>query len=269
MPMQVRTPPCGYPVSMIDTHCHLDRMDDATDVVASDIAALVTIGTGVESSRTAVAMARAHPKVHAAVGVHPNDATSMLDSATHAAILELARDRHVVAVGETGFDDHWKDETLEAQRESFERHLAIAREVRKPLVLHVRDGAGSAAASEAAIEAVRSATGVLGILHCFSGHGRLLEVGIAHGWYVSFAGNVTYPSAGVIRASVARVPIDRLLVETDAPFLAPVPHRGRRNDPRFVRHVAQCLADELGMAVDDLESRLDANARAIYRLPDR
>lgn len=253
---------------MIDTHCHLDRLDAPDAPLDPDLDAVVTVGTDAARSEAAVARAERDPRVFAAVGLHPNEASAMHDPAQRSGLEALLEHPRVVAIGETGFDDHWDDETLDAQRHAFDVHAAWARATGKPLVLHVRDRQGGHDASDAAEAALRATPDVPGILHCFGGSDALLEVGLAAGWWVSFAGNLTYKSAHRLREVAARIPRERLLVETDAPFLAPVPHRGERNRPAWVRHTAQALADVRGEPLATLEPALDANARAVYRLPD-
>ena len=173
----------------------------------------------------------------------------------------------MVAIGETGFDTHWDDETLESQRRAFDWQAELARRLDKPLILHVRDAQGREDASLAAAAAIREAGHRRGILHCFNGHAGLLEAGLALGWMVSFAGNVTYKSAGALRDAARAVPEDRLLVETDSPYLAPVPMRGRRNTPAYVRHTAELVAEVRGVTLDALEPVLDRNATRVYGLP--
>jgi len=252
---------------VIDTHCHLDRCDDLAVALDNDLRAMVTVGTDPDRSRAAVALAEADPRVFAVVGVHPNEASRADDPAVRAAIVALASHPRVVAIGETGFDDHWRDETLAAQRRAFDWHADVARATGKPLVLHVRDRQGGDAASRAAEDAVRATPDVPGVLHCFGGDPGLLAAGLELGWMVSFAGNLTYKSAANLRDAAASVPEDRLLVETDAPFLAPVPHRGQRNRPGWVAHTAQLLAETRGDDPDRLERVLDGNAQRFYRLP--
>ncbi len=258
----------GYPERVIDSHCHLDRLDDLDAALDADLDAFVSVGTDAARSAATVALAERDPRVYAVVGLHPNEASRIDDPSERAGLEALLDHPRVVAIGETGFDDHWDDETLEAQRRAFDVHAAWARATGKPLVLHVRDRQGGSDASHAAAEAVRATPGVPGVLHCFGGSDELLEVGLAADWFVSFAGNLTYKSAARLREVAARVPDARLLVETDAPFLAPVPHRGERNRPAWVRHTAQVLAEVRGTSLAALEPRLDANARAFYRLPD-
>lgn len=249
---------------MTDTHCHLDRCPDPEAAVDAGLAAMVTVGTDVERSRLAVAAAHAHENVYAAVGVHPNDASLAADAAVRDAIARLALDPLVVAVGETGFDRYWDDESPEAQRLAFEWQLELARSVGKPLVLHVRDKQGLEEATLAAAAAIEAGGYGKGVLHCFSGHPRLLAAGLEAGWYVSFAGNLTYKSAADIRAAAGRVPLDRVLVETDSPYLSPMPLRGKPNAPANVRLTATALAEVLGHAPEELERQLDANAERCF-----
>ncbi|NBC94892.1 MAG: YchF/TatD family DNA exonuclease [Deinococcus-Thermus bacterium] len=252
---------------MIDSHCHLDRVPDLGAALDNDLRAMVTIGTDPERCREAVRLAGREPRVFAAVGLHPNEASRVDDDAARAVVAELAEDPRVVAIGETGFDTHWKDETLEAQRRAFDWHAGLARELSKPLILHVRDGQGREDASLAAAEALAAHPDVPGVLHCFAGHAGLLRTGLDLGWMVSFAGNLTYKNATSIHDAARQAPDDRLMVETDAPFLAPVPHRGERTLPAWVRHTAKALADLRDVSLEHLEPVLDANATRFYRLP--
>lgn len=254
---------------MIDAHCHLDRCADTHAAVDPTLAAIVTVGTSLERSRMAVELATRYPNVHAAIGVHPNESSSLFDDGVREGLEELVSHERVVAIGETGFDDHWKDETLEAQTQAFDWHAALAAAKGKALILHVRDAQGSETASLAAAEGVMRAVALgvtRGVLHCFNAHPALLEAGLEAGWWFSFAGNLTYRSAGTIRAAAAELPLDRLVVETDSPYLAPEPLRGKPNVPANVRHTAARLAEVLGIPPGDLETRLDANARELYAL---
>jgi TatD DNase family protein len=252
---------------VIDTHCHLDRIDDLEDALTADLRAFVTVGTDLPRSRRAVDLAERDPRVFAVVGVHPNEASLADDPEVRRGIERLARHPRVVAIGETGFDDHWREETLATQRRAFDWHAAVARATDKPLVLHVRDRQGGDDASRAAERALRATPDVRGVLHCFGGDPGLLAAGLELGWMVSFAGNLTYKNAARLREAAAEVPADRLLVETDAPFLAPVPQRGKRNRPGWVVHTARVLAEVRGEDPAELERRLDANAERFYRLP--
>ena len=266
--------------AMIDSHCHLTRVvaeaegarpaeSDRAQVVTgalADLAAVVSIGTGVEDCRATLELAAAHDRVYAAVGIHPNSASEAREPANRDAIERMAATAKVVAIGETGFDDHWRDETFASQHAAFEWHADLARRLEKPLVLHVRDRQGGSDASTNAASAITAAGHRLGMLHCFNGDSRLYEAALDLGWYVSFAGNLTYKSAGLIREVAEVAPLDRLLVETDSPYLAPVPHRGTRNTPGNVRLVAATLAGMRGLEPRELETHLDANATRLFGL---
>lgn len=249
---------------MIDSHCHLDHCDDPAAAAANDLHAMVTIGTTLERCGAALALADSNPRVFAAVGIHPNNASDADDPEVRAGVEALARHPRVVAIGETGFDTHWERETLASQRRAFDWQAELARELELPLILHVRDRQGREDASLAAIDALRSAGWRRGILHCFNGHEGLLEAGLELGWMVSFAGNLTYKGAATLRAAAARIPAERLLVETDSPFLSPLPKRGERNVPANVRYTAARLAEVRGTPIETLERTLDANAARIY-----
>lgn len=252
---------------MIDTHCHLDRVGDLGAALDNPLAALVTIGTDPERSLSAVRLARDEARVFASVGLHPSEAERAADAAVREAIEALAGEPGVVAIGETGFDTYWRADALPAQRRSFAWQAELARARDLPLVLHVRDADGRDDASQAASEMLREHAWGRGILHCCNGHEGLIDTGLELGWFVSFAGNLTYPRAAAIHAAAVSVPDERLLVETDAPYLAPVPHRGKPNLPGHVVHTATALARLRDVELATLEPRLDANARRCYALP--
>lgn len=254
---------------MIDSHCHLTRLADEIDQGSDPIvtlAAVVSVGTTVEDSHATLAIAERDPRVFAAVGIHPNSASQAQSASTREAIERLATHPRVVAIGETGFDDHWQDETLATQLEAFEWHADLAKRLGKPLVLHVRDRQGGSDASHAAARAISAAGHGQGVLHCCNGDAHLYDAAVQLGWYVSFAGNLTYKSAVSIREVAALAPLDRLLVETDSPYLAPLPHRGRPNVPGYVHLTAARLAEIRGMAAAELEQQLDSNAKRLFRL---
>ena len=251
---------------MIDSHCHLDYLDDPAAAVNVDLAAVITVGTDPERSQQAIAFAERFANVYAVVGVHPNDAALAAEAEVRAVTEELARHPRVVGVGETGFDRHWDKQTPAAQQASFEWQADLARRLDKALVLHVRDAVGSDDASLAAAAAITAAGHRRGVLHCFNGHPELLAAGLELGWFVSFAGNLTYKNAGNLRSVAAGLPLDALVVETDSPFLTPVPLRGKPNRPVNVYLTAQVLADCVGLPLAELEPILDDNARRLYGL---
>jgi TatD DNase family protein len=250
---------------MTDSHCHLTRLADPDAAVdGAGLAWIVTVGTSLEDSRAALELARRLRRVRVAVGVHPNEASYARDPRVRRGLAELAADPLVVAIGETGFDTHWREETLETQRAAFDWHAELAERTGKPLVLHVRDRQGADDASRAAAAAIREAGVRRGVLHCFNGHLGLMEAGLELGWHVSFAGNLTYRSSAALREAARAAPEDRLLVETDSPFLSPVPHRGEPNTPAHVRLTAAALAEARGADPAALEDALDANAAALF-----
>ena len=258
---------CRYAYGMIDTHCHLDACDDPTEAADPSLAAIISVGTDEASCHRTLELADRFQNVWAVLGVHPNSA----DEATpevRAEIERLAEHPKVVGIGETGFDTYWDAVPLAVQRDVFFWHAELAARTYKPLVLHVRDKQGQETASLAARDALLRAGHTQGILHCFNGHEGLLEAGLGLGWYVSFAGNLTYKSAKNLQAAARKIPEDRLLVETDSPYLSPEPKRGRPNVPARVRYTAAFLAELRGTSLGGLEPTLDANAHTVYTLPN-
>ena len=248
-----------------DTHCHLHLCDSAPAAELVDrargagVAHVVTIGIDVASSRAAVELARAHG-LHAAAGVHPNSATGWDDDAARE-IEALLDDDVVVAVGETGLDFYRDACPPERQRAAFEDHVALARRRDKALVIHTR------ASVDAALDVLeRAGPPARLVFHCWSGDATALRRAVALGAYVSFAGNVTFPSASDLRAVATHVPPERLLVETDSPFLSPVPRRGKPNEPANVEHVGRALAAAVAMPAEELAALTTRNARRLFAL---
>ncbi|HET6683887.1 MAG TPA: TatD family hydrolase [Gaiella sp.] len=247
---------------MTDSHAHLDACAEPDAVVTRALAArvtrIVTIGTGIDSCLRALEIAEAHDGVVAALGIDPHRAATP-EAARTSELESLLYHAKAVAVGETGLDGHHGAETLREQRILLDEHLTLAESLGLPVVIHSR------AASAATVAALEPFAGTV-ILHCFS-EPDLLEPALDRGYYVSFAGNVTYPKAEALRATVVRVPADRLLVETDTPYLAPQPVRGRPNEPMNVGHTLATLAGARGDAPDELETQIDTNAAAAFGLP--
>ena len=261
---------------MIDTHAHLDACGDAPEAVlararAAGVSRVVTVGSGLESCRAALAIAERERGVHAALGIHPHQAGDpALDAASDSLLLaseplatlrELLADPKAVAVGETGLDYFRDYAPRDRQAEVFRAQVALAEETGKPLVVHTRAADGD---TVAVLREMRDDVPV--VLHCFSSV-RLLEPALEHGWYVSFAGNVTYPKAGDLRWAAERVPADRLLVETDSPYLAPQPVRGRTNEPAHVVHTLAAVAAARREEPAELEAQVDENATRLFALP--
>jgi TatD DNase family protein len=252
---------------LIDSHLHLTdtRLRDHADVlvaraVAAGVEAMVTVGVGPEDALRAISLAERHPQVWAAAGLHPHHA-AQADAEAFAHLEELLDHSRVVAVGEAGLDFHYDHSPRDAQREVFARHLEIAERRGMPLIVHSRE-----ADAEMAAMLRGAGSRVRGVLHCFTGGRALLDAALELGWYVSFSGIASfrgYADAELVRA----VPEDRLLVETDAPYLTPVPHRGQPNEPAFVAEVVRALAGHRGADAEALAGATAANARRFYALP--
>jgi TatD DNase family protein len=245
-----------------DSHAHLDACDEpAATLVERALAAgvnrIVTIGTGIESSRTALALAHEHEGVFAALGIDPHRAGEP-EAARVGELLELLGHPKAVAVGETGLDTVRRYSTADEQRRLLEAQLELADELGLPVVIHNREADAEIAA------ALEPFTGTV-VLHCFSSPG-LLPVAVERGYYVSFAGNVTYPNASELRDAARTVPPDRILVETDSPYLAPQPLRGRRNEPANVTHTVQVLAQARDETVAHLARATHQNAATAFGL---
>jgi TatD DNase family protein len=249
---------------MIDSHCHLDSCDDPLEAADPTLRAMLSVGTTVESNSRTLLIAERIANVWAAVGIHPNNASDARSEDVRAQVERQAEHRRVVAVGETGFDTHWDRESLTSQHAAFEWQAQLAASVDLPLILHVRDRQGGHDASREAASAMRAVGYRKGVLHCFNGHPGLLATGLDLGWMVSFAGNLTYPSAHGLRAAALEVPEERLLVETDSPYLAPVPRRGRPNTPANVRYTAAFLGELRGLTSERIEETTDANAARFF-----
>ena len=251
---------------MTDTHCHLDLCEDTSAAADPDLRFMVSVGINVERSNTTLELTETYANVYAAVGIHPNNASDAKDAAIRESIEKFAQQDKVVAIGETGFDTYWDDEPLTTQRESFLWQAELANRLDKALILHVRDKKGEEISSLESAQMIQQAGHPRGILHCCNGHQKLIDVGLELGWYVSFAGNLTYKNAHDLHEAAKHIPRDRLLVETDSPFLTPVPHRGKRNVPGNVRHTAAFLAELRGDTLEEVEAYTDENAARIYRI---
>ncbi len=256
---------------MVDTHAHLSICEpaDAELVEAAGRAGvrrILTIGLDEASNREAIAAAEGHEEVFASVGRHPNSAAGFDDVAA-SDIEALAEHPAVRAIGETGLDYYRDDAPRTDQRRAFEAQIEIARRAELPLVVHLRDddrGEGDGEAVSEAFELLeREAGGIAVILHCFSASSRVGEAA-ANGWYCSFAGNVTFPRAESLREAAAQVPENRLLVETDAPFLAPQPLRGKPNQPANVVETARVVAAARDSEYAELEGAVEVNAGRIF-----
>jgi TatD DNase family protein len=248
---------------VIDSHTHLDSCEPPdAELVAraseSGVTRIVTVGTTGASCRAALAAAEDFPQVYAAIGRHPNEATGF-DDADLAELEALASHPGCVAIGETGLDFYRDYAPRPDQQRAFDAQIELARATGKPLVIHTR-----AADDDTLATLITKAQGIRVILHCFSMAQRIDECLEQPDWWLSFAGNVTYPKAQDLRLAALRVPERRLLVETDAPYLAPQVVRGKPNEPAYVAHTAQALAVERRVAYEDLEASIDRSAAAVF-----
>lgn len=254
----------------VDSHAHIDGEEfeaDRDEVVArareAGVRAILNVGTGdphAGNFERAVALAERYEGVYAAAGVHPHDAKSY-DGAAERLLLELVRGGRVVAVGEMGLDYHYDNSPRDVQREVFARQLALARAEGLPVIIHSRD------ADEETLEILRaeySGAARGGVMHCFGGGPALAEGALRLGLYISFAGNVTFKKADALREVALGVPADRLLVETDCPYLAPVPRRGRRNEPAYVVETARFLAELRGVSPEELGRATSENFTRLF-----
>ena len=253
---------------MIDSHAHLDMEEfnkDLDDVLArarsAGVETIITIGTDSSSSRKAAELAAGHPDVWATVGVHPHDAEGLSPEGLDG-LREMARMERVVAIGEIGLDYYYLRSGREIQLARFADQIRLARDMKLPVVVHSRD------AKEDLFKVLleEKAAEVGGVLHCFTGDWETAERALDMGFYISFSGIVTFPKAVELQAVAKRIPDDRLLIETDCPYLAPVPVRGKRNEPAFVRHTAAKIAELLDVSINSIDLTTTANARRVFRL---
>jgi TatD DNase family protein len=247
---------------LVDSHCHLDFPDFASELDAvvdraraADIGAMVTISTRIRQFPSVLEIARRFDNVFCSVGTHPHHAGEEQDISVQA-IVDLAENPEVVAIGEAGLDYHYDHAPRHAQASGFGNHIAAARETGLPLVIHARD------ADDDIARILTEETGkgpFPFVLHCFSSGRRLAETGIELGGYVSFSGIAAFKNSEQLREIARDLPLDRLLVETDAPYLAPPPHRGKRNEPAFVVHTARILAEAIGMPEEKFAKQTSEN----------
>jgi TatD DNase family protein len=248
---------------VIDTHAHLDVCADRPSALirrarSAGVDRIVTVGTGIDSCRAALELAQLHEEVFAAVGIDPHQAGDAEANRVEE-LRALAEHERSVAVGETGLDYFRDRAPRDRQRKLFEAQLELASDLGKPVVIHTRDADGDTA------DVLAGFSGTV-VMHCFSSPG-LLHTVLERGYYVSFAGNVTYPKASDLRAAAAQVPDERILAETDSPYLAPQARRGRPNEPANVVLTVEELARVRGIDAADLGARIEANATSAFSLP--
>ena len=255
---------------LVDSHCHLDHLDlsDREGGINAVLEAartrgvthFLTVAVDMATSRSLIELTAEHDNVYSSVGAHPLQKTPQPVPSVEE-LVELASQPRVVAIGETGLDNFYSSDTIDWQRASFINHLKASQQIAKPVIIHTRD------AREETIELMREYTpSAAGVMHCFTESWEMAEQALALGFYISFAGIVTFASADQLRDVATRVPLDRILVETDSPWLAPVPHRGKQNEPQYVREVAQCVADLRGISLDQLAVATTENFNRLFQI---
>lgn len=257
----------------IDTHTHLDdpRYNDDRDAMIArarqaGVERFITIGCDLATSRAAVELANHHPDVYASIGVHPHEVKHIGDD-WYDELRRFAQDNQkVVAYGEIGLDYHYNHSSPKEQRDRFREQLQIARELRLPVIIHTRE----ADADTVTVLREERAAEIGGVFHCFSGNAALAKEALDLGFYLSFSGILTFQNATALRDIAKTVPLNRLLIETDCPYLTPVPHRGKRNEPAYVTHVAAQLAtlraDEPGMSTEYIARTTTHNAKRLFKI---
>ena len=256
---------------LVDSHCHLDHLDLAereggldavlADARAQGITQFLSVAVDLATSEALVALTAQYSHVYSSVGVHP---LQKIDQPVPSVqqLVSLAQAEGVVAIGETGLDNFYSAETFQWQRESFINHLLAAQQSCKPIIIHTRD------ARDETIALLRAyPLNAGGVMHCFTETWEMAEAAIALGFYISFSGIVTFNSATDLREVVKKVPLERLLIETDSPWLAPVPHRGKQNEPQYVREVAQCVADLHKISLQALAEITTQNFHQLFKIP--
>ena len=256
---------------LVDSHCHLDRLDlshfdGSIDAVlaaaeAQDIGHFLCVSINLEDYPAMLKLAEEHVQVSASVGLHPNEQDGHDPGIEE--LVDLARHTGVIAIGETGLDYFRSEGDLEWQRDRFRRHIAAAKQSGKPLIIHSRD----AKEDTLKILAEEQAGEVGGVMHCFTGDWEMAQRAMEMNFYISFSGIVTFKSARELQDIAVRMPSDRYLVETDSPYLAPVPHRGKPNQPAFVRHVAEFIAELRGESYEQVATASTENFKTLFRMP--
>jgi TatD DNase family protein len=251
----------------IDSHCHINFPELAADmdgVLArmqdNEVACALCVSVNLEDFPQVLAIAEQHTNIYASVGVHPD--YEGVEDPSVSRLVELARHPKVIAIGETGLDYFRLKGDLEWQRERFRNHIRAARESGKPLIIHTRE----AAADTLRIMAEERAMESSGVMHCFTETWEVAEAALTMGFYISFSGIVTFKNARQIKEVAQRVPLDRILIETDAPYLAPVPHRGKLNQPAYVKHVAEEIATLRGISLDEVGKRTTENFSRLFKI---
>jgi len=255
---------------LVDSHCHLDRLKLAdreggleaviADAQARGVSNLLTVAVDLESSQSLTEITAKYNHIYSSVGVHPlQDEQQPMPSVEQ--LVALAQNSKFVARGETGLDNHYSAESYDWQHECFINHLLAAKETEKPVIVHTRE-----ARQETTSLLNQYASDSAGVLHCFTETWEMAKDAMDLGFYISFSGIVTFKNAGDLREVVKKIPLDRLLVETDSPWLAPIPYRGKQNEPQYVYEVAQCVADIKNISIEELAEATTNNFYKLFQI---
>ncbi|MBI1275868.1 YchF/TatD family DNA exonuclease [bacterium] len=257
---------------LIDSHCHLNYPDfapDYADMLAragnAGVGLMQTICTKMEEFPTVLAIAEANSTIYCSIGVHPHHAGEG-EMVTTAELLEKSAHPKVIGLGETGLDYYYEHSPREAQRESFRRHIAASQQNGLPIIVHTRDADDD---TLAILEETQNAAPFPALIHCFSSSRALAEHCLNMGIYISLSGILTFKKAEELRATAKDIPLNRILIETDAPYLAPIPYRGKRNEPAYVKEVAQCLAELRGVSAEEIGHATTENFFRLFKKATR
>jgi TatD DNase family protein len=248
---------------LIDTHAHLEMLEGVPDVIErardSGVERIIAVSSDLPSSKSSIEISKNFPEVFAAVGIHPHEASSLNDE-IFSEIENLAAEQKVLAIGETGLDYHYMHSPREVQIYSFRKHIELAKRVCLPLVIHVRD------AHEDVLKVLReeNTRDMSAVIHCFTGDYQTARQYIDEGFYISFSGVITFKNAEDIREAVRKIPSEMMVVETDSPYLAPIPFRGKRNEPAYVTYVARKIAELRGISFEEVEEQTTTNAKNLF-----
>ncbi len=253
---------------LTDSHAHLTSLDDPEGAIEraeeNGVSRIISISSDLASAESTLALTEKHNNIFAAVGVHPHSA-KVASQEIITEFEKLAKKPEVVAIGETGLDYYYMNSEKDVQIQSLIKHIDLARRTVLPLVIHVRE------ADQDLKEILRSEniSERTGVIHCFTGNYETAKSYLDLGFYISFSGIVTFKKSEEIRVATKKVPADKLLIETDSPYLAPVPHRGKKNEPAYVRYVAETIADVRGVSFDEIVEITSANAETLFQLNPR
>ncbi|MBI4228921.1 MAG: TatD family hydrolase [Deltaproteobacteria bacterium] len=252
-------------VVLIDTHAHLEVIDSISEVLdrasESGVETVIAVSSDLDSSRRSIEISNSFHAVYSAVGIHPHEASGFNDIVL-AQLVSLVGEKRVKAIGETGLDYHYLHSTRESQIMSFKNHIGLAIEFDLPLIIHIREAFDDVLNILSELDS----SNARGVIHCFTGDYEKAKGFIDLGFFVSFSGIVTFKNADDARDAARRIPLDRMLIETDSPYLAPVPYRGKRNEPAYVVHVAEKIAELRGTSYERIAGITTSNAKELFKL---